>query len=296
MGMSASQARMLSLTARLSDLEYQAQSISNSKIRLSQQSEQASTEYSDALDKQKLTVLSGFNSTTGAATYADASAYNLTTYNAVSTLDKQRLLKSSSGQLVISDAVKSAYDSSGGSIETFLNHMGYTSDSSKNGTQVQIQTKDQNGGTATSSKAVKNDTGAITYYTNVFNQIAQNGYYSPGDDNMTNPDWLYSELNGGNIYLQEWNADGGSEGTGAFDSISWKTGDTSLAVKSDDTGTAKAEADYTTKMAQIQTKDKRFDLELKSIDTEHTAIQTEIDSVKKVVDKNIERSFKVFDA
>ena len=33
---------------------------------------------------------------------------------------------------------------------------------------------------------------------------------------------------------------------------------------------------------------------LKQIDTEHNALQTEIDAVKQVVQKNIESSFKTF--
>ena len=55
MGLSASQGRMLSLTARLSDLEFRAQSIQNQKIRLADQSEAASKNYLDALAAKKLT-------------------------------------------------------------------------------------------------------------------------------------------------------------------------------------------------------------------------------------------------
>jgi len=65
-------------------------------------------------------------------------------------------------------------------------------------------------------------------------------------------------------------------------------------VKNDDFEMARAEAEYETAMNEIQNKDKRFDLELQTIDTEHKAIQTEIDSVNKVMDKNIERTFKIF--
>lgn len=49
-------------------------------------------------------------------------------------------------------------------------------------------------------------------------------------------------------------------------------------------------------MYALEGVDKLYDMELKNIDTEHQAIQTEIDSVKKVIDKNIERSFKIFQA
>ena len=35
-------------------------------------------------------------------------------------------------------------------------------------------------------------------------------------------------------------------------------------------------------------------MELKNIDTEHNSLQQEYDSVKSVIDKNIERSFKIY--
>lgn len=55
-------------------------------------------------------------------------------------------------------------------------------------------------------------------------------------------------------------------------------------------------ATYNQKVEMLTAQDKIYDLKLKNIDTEHNACQTEIDSVKKVIDKNIERSFKIFDA
>jgi hypothetical protein len=48
------------------------------------------------------------------------------------------------------------------------------------------------------------------------------------------------------------------------------------------------------KMSIIQSEDKTLELKLKDLDTQNTAIQTEMDSVKKVIDKNIEQSFKAF--
>ena len=55
MGMSASQARLLSITARMNDVEYKSQQISNTKIRLSDESEQVANAYTKALNRQKLT-------------------------------------------------------------------------------------------------------------------------------------------------------------------------------------------------------------------------------------------------
>ena len=44
----------------------------------------------------------------------------------------------------------------------------------------------------------------------------------------------------------------------------------------------------------IQSQDKSLELKMKQLDTEHNAIQTEIDAVQKVLQKNIEGSFKTF--
>ena len=54
MGMSASQARLLSITKRLTNNEYRAQTITNSKLRLAEKSQEATAEYMDALSSQKL--------------------------------------------------------------------------------------------------------------------------------------------------------------------------------------------------------------------------------------------------
>lgn len=76
MGMSASQARLLSITARMCDNENTGQSVSYSKQRLADQTQQINSEYNEALAATKLTVLTGFSGTD--AQYTDIS-YNLMT-------------------------------------------------------------------------------------------------------------------------------------------------------------------------------------------------------------------------
>ncbi len=46
----------------------------------------------------------------------------------------------------------------------------------------------------------------------------------------------------------------------------------------------------------IQGQDKDLELRLKQLDTEENAISTELDAVKKVISKNVESSFKTFNA
>lgn len=52
--------------------------------------------------------------------------------------------------------------------------------------------------------------------------------------------------------------------------------------------------DINAKISVIQSEDKKLELKLRDLDTQQQAISTEIDSVKKVIDKNIESSFKIF--
>lgn len=359
MGMSASQARLMSLTARLSDLEYKAQVISNAKIRLADQSEEASTAYLNALDNEKLTVSNGVNR-------VDATAQNLTTYGAISTSDRQRFIKNNSGQVLVSEAVANAYNNSQtatfvptippprtidsgreineggigdldgarrirplnsasniqqsyGTVEKFLKAMlGYSTQAEAEAAgktydqkqvayytncftgfeaflQSQGYTSNPNADQNTQSGLV-NDPAATAYYTNLYNEIAENGCVGVPIGEMTSTDWLENQIASGNVHLYEYSSTGGSQGTGDFVNVSWTSGDPSLAMEKDNSDLARAEAKYNLALQQIASKDKRFDLELTSINTEHQAIQTEMDSVKKVITKNIERSFKTFDA
>ena len=52
--------------------------------------------------------------------------------------------------------------------------------------------------------------------------------------------------------------------------------------------------DIDAKIAIVQQQDRSLEIKLKQLDTEQEAIQTEMDSVKKVIDKNIESGFKTF--
>lgn len=268
MGLSASQARLMSLTSRLSDLELRAQQISNEKIRLSDQSEQASEAYTAALDKQTMTV---YNSDSNA--YQQATAYNLTTYGSVSGTDKYRYIKNGAGQVMLTQEMYAKLvDGSGNLVSEaqFFTNLGVpTTDSS---------------------------TTQYKYYDNYYKEIVANGAIELTTDQENSSEWLQKNIDAGDIYLYEYDNAGGSQGTGAYENVSWTSGDSTLQEKTDSTQTAKAEAQYETTMASINAKDSRFDTQLKSIDTEHNAIQTEIESVSKVINKNIERGFKIFDA
>lgn len=103
MGMAASQARLLTITARLHDVEYKAQSIQNAKIQLATQSDEVYQEYLAALDATTLTV------TDVNKNLIPANFNNLCGRNAVDT-GNQYALRASNGELIVDNAIKEAYD------------------------------------------------------------------------------------------------------------------------------------------------------------------------------------------
>ena len=54
--------------------------------------------------------------------------------------------------------------------------------------------------------------------------------------------------------------------------------------------------DINSKLEIVQQQDKKLELNLKQLDTEENAINTEMEAVKKVISKNIDNSFKTFNA
>jgi hypothetical protein len=58
----------------------------------------------------------------------------------------------------------------------------------------------------------------------------------------------------------------------------------------------KAIQDINSKIEIIQAEDRSLELRLKQLDTERTAIQTEMESVQKVIEKNTQETFKIFNS
>lgn len=123
MGMAASQARLLSLTARMTDNENSGQNISYSKIRLSQQTEEANKDYLAALNATKLTVLTGFDGST--EVYTDISYGLMTGYNTVA-CGLQYVVTDKDGKILVTDAQKKAFEAGNGDLNKFLSELGYS--------------------------------------------------------------------------------------------------------------------------------------------------------------------------
>ncbi|MDR1327635.1 MAG: hypothetical protein LBJ74_04435, partial [Heliobacteriaceae bacterium] len=117
MGMTASQARLLSITARLSDNEHSGQSVSYTKQRLADQTDQIQQEYNAALSATKLTVLIGFAGTE--PQYGDL-AYSLLMNPEVAVNNKQYVITDNKGKVLVTKEIADAYRSAYGDFNKFL--------------------------------------------------------------------------------------------------------------------------------------------------------------------------------
>ena len=123
MGMAASQARLLSITARLTNNENSGQSISYAKQRLSDQTQQITNEYNEALSATKLTVLTGFNGAD--ANYTDIS-YSLMTGPEMAANTKQYVVTDTKGKVLVTKDIADAFSKSCGEYNQFLAGLGYS--------------------------------------------------------------------------------------------------------------------------------------------------------------------------
>lgn len=145
-----------------------------------------------------------------------------------------------------------------------------------------------------------NNIGKYNYYIRIFNLIQENGgAYVPiskfngnvGGDAASDSKWLQEQIQAGKITI--FSTDKGKNEKAESVASSEFLQDVNTTTI-DKTALAKAEAEYEHDMKQIDRKDKKFDMDLNKLETERTALKTEYDSVKKVIEDNIERTFGIF--
>ncbi len=374
MGMAASQARLLTLTSRLHDIEYKAQNIESQKIALATQKDDAYQAYCDALDAKKIQV--AFYNGNGTKTFVDANFSTVCGYDS-SRCTQYALTDSKTGKLIVDSNTAEMYEiynqdkyafawamlgyegcfswDSANEDEQFIgrdnqddkdfvimtevedlvfnehqddtdlvaayeeienaedeaakqealrkfrdmlyenygseifNYMNLDKQDSKekvleDPANNQIYDKTWN--------AIKNE---FNYYVSLYEIIQESGgcqeiesQYIAGDEAN---EWFNNMVKSGRVTISEYN-----ENTKEWDdtSVATSTSSSYLQEVSDDTDLKKAEAEYEHELDIINTKDTKFDNELSKLETERTSITTEIDSISKVRDDNIERTFGIF--
>ena len=127
-----------------------------------------------------------------------------------------------------------------------------------------------------------------------------NNNYKELDENLiNNAEWLQFALEHGILTMEQASYnENGSEKYPEIGTYDWKaiiyTNASDFKSQEDETKIAAAEVKYKKALTEIENQDKKYDQDLKKLDSEHSALQTEYDSVKGVIDKNVERSFKAF--
>lgn len=120
---------------------------------------------------------------------------------------------------------------------------------------------------------------------------------------VEDPDFKISSLaleeglrSGAYTFVQQ--AEQSSSDTISLNGLYFKTIDlSSCSMVTDETDqdmVTKAEAEFNRDMAEIQVQDKRYEMDQKKIDTQYQAYLAEEESLKTILSKNVERSYKTF--
>ncbi|MFA7659012.1 MAG: hypothetical protein WCY19_06235 [Candidatus Gastranaerophilaceae bacterium] len=152
----------------------------------------------------------------------------------------------------------------------------------QNITSLAINAEKANGGTNSNS----NSNSDAAFYSNMYYFIQKNGWVRASSIDKGDGSYLQSMILNGTAHLCEMNDDG-----------TWEVvSDTDAPLDSQDKDSTKAKAEYDAAKDKLDCKEKQMDLQMNNLDSERSALDTEIDSVKTIINKNIERSFKMFDA
>lgn len=121
------------------------------------------------------------------------------------------------------------------------------------------------------------------FYDTLFNMICQCGWTE--NNNVEDKEYLQNMLTSGAMFLAAKSDD-------EYYYQENYASDSLIREEEDTTAVAEAEAKYNAQKLRLSNKEDAIDLKMKNLDTELSALQTEYDSVKKTIDKNISNTFK----
>lgn len=289
MGLAASQGRYLCLTARNSDLIYEGQQISQQRLALASESQAISEKYNEAM-----------NNTIMQATTPDGGTQRLT-YDIITNQDPfsglcMRIVDLDGNVVVPAQAYTIE------AVSTNEDGESTTTSISSASSFISKYMSDLDGDSANemSSWSLSDlvsyyqenypDSGVtLTLKDNINYSLKNENEHFLYDENCTDPDYLQQMLTSGEWLLQQVS----TENESGWEDTVWQ-GSTSISEVYDTSDDAAAEAEYEAALADIQKKDKILELRLEQVQTQQSSVETEIDSIKEVISKNIENSFKTF--
>lgn len=127
-------------------------------------------------------------------------------------------------------------------------------------------------------------TGAAIYYYNLYKAVCNRGWVK--DTDITNQDYMQGMIQFGGYGVKKYQ-------NGDWVELSQNSPDSPISATTNDEAREKAKAAYDAAKDKIKAKEVEWDVEQTSADTERAAIVADMDSVKKILDKNMD-SFKLF--
>ncbi len=289
MGLAASQGRYLCLTARNSDLVYEGQQISQQRLNLATETQEIADKYTEAM-----------NNTILQSTTAEGGTQQLT-YETIINQDPYTGLcmriVDLNGNVVVpgkgeSISVTSEDEDGEETTSTFSTSSEFIS--------LYMSDLDEETSASMSNKSLSylvdyynenySDSGyTVTYNKSSYSDLKNDDERYSYDENCTDAEYLQNMLTSGQWLLEKVST---SDESG-WESIVWQ-GSSAISEVYDTSDDAAAEAEYESDMTALEKRDKILELRLEQVETEQSSVQTEMESIKQVIDKNIEDSFKTF--
>ncbi len=290
MGLAASQGRYLCLTARMSDLVYEGQQISQQRLALSNETQAVADEYNDAMNNTVLKVnLPGVDGTNNQQLTYDIitsqDPFNGLCMRIVD-LNGNVVVPEKAGSIDVTsknekgESVVSNFSSAQEFIGKYLPDLDAekADELAGKGMEYLVQYYKENNHDSST---------VVEYKTNINNNLKSENEHFLYDKNVTDPKYLQEMLTSGQWILQQ------TTEKDKWDSVTWQ-GSSAISEIYDTSDDAAAEAKYESAMADIQKKDKVLELRLEQVQTQESAVEKEIDSIKQTISKNIEDSFGTF--
>ena len=167
---------------------------------------------------------------------------------------------------------------------------GYTIDKASAKKSVYV-TDDLNYTFLVENVSAKTDTNELNadFYNQLYNALCMYGASTDKikQQQIQDPNYLNNALKNGQLFVMSLNTDG-------YFYQGHYTASDHIAEITDDEAIARAEAEYNIKKSKLNYKEQNLELNMKNIDTELSALNTEYDTVKQLISKNVEKVFTMF--
>lgn len=270
MGLAASQARLLLLTAKNDALEFAAQKVEQERLLLAQEQETIAQEYSDATSNTIYIsrITNGDGSTSQETMNLETLARSMGAIGGENNSGNMIIIADANGNPII--GARARWNSETSTWEETY----YTIDSAGNMTEASadnqtVRALNANGVNSVLQSGLQNG---------AYQLLVQNDSDEVTDGDPANKTAKFYTMGNNRYYFEQKSPE-------SLNSVS------SRYYTEDD---AAAEAKYNTAMAKVNTLDTRLENKLNQIETQKKAVEQEMESVDSIIQSNIERTFQYF--